>query len=51
MDTTSLYEGKCYNRDLSWLLFNRRVIELANQSTTPFNNKLAFLAIAANNLD
>lgn len=51
MDTTNLYEGKCYNRDLSWLLFNRRVIDLANQSTTPFNNKLTFLAIAANNLD
>ncbi|WP_429970463.1 polyphosphate kinase 1 [Fructilactobacillus sp. Tb1] len=45
------YDGKCFNRDLSWLLFNRRVIELANQATTPFLNKLMFLAIAANNLD
>ncbi|WP_429971559.1 polyphosphate kinase 1 [Fructilactobacillus sp. Tb1] len=51
METDKLFEGKCFNRDLSWLLFNRRVIDLANENTTPFNNKLMFLAIAANNLD
>ncbi|USS86016.1 polyphosphate kinase 1 [Fructilactobacillus cliffordii] len=45
------YHGKCYNRDLSWLLFNRRVIELANETTTPFLDRFRFLAIAANNLD
>ncbi|POH08508.1 polyphosphate kinase 1 [Fructilactobacillus lindneri] len=43
--------GNCYNRDLSWLLFNRRVIDLANENTTPFLDRFKFLAIASNNLD
>ncbi|USS88217.1 polyphosphate kinase 1 [Fructilactobacillus hinvesii] len=51
MATEFNYKGKCYNRDLSWLLFNRRVIELANETTTPFLDRFQFLAIAANNLD
>ncbi|USS93232.1 polyphosphate kinase 1 [Fructilactobacillus ixorae] len=51
MATEINYDGKCYNRDLSWLLFNRRVIELANETTTPFLDRFRFLAIAANNLD
>ncbi|KID42050.1 polyphosphate kinase 1 [Fructilactobacillus fructivorans] len=45
------YVDSCYNRDLSWTLFNRRVINLATETVTPFLEKLKFLAIGSNNLD
>ncbi|MDR1605505.1 MAG: polyphosphate kinase 1 [Streptococcaceae bacterium] len=40
-----------YHRDLSWLLFNRRVILQAYDETVPFFEQLKFLAIATGNLD
>lgn len=46
-----IYTGQFYNRDLSWLLFNRRVINLAADSKNPLLERLNFLAIASNNLD
>lgn len=40
-----------YNRDLSWILFDNRVIDQAYDEKVPYLEKLKFLSIASNNLD
>ncbi len=39
------------NRELSWIDFNKRVLELATEEETPLLEKIKFSAIFSNNLD
>ena len=40
-----------FNRDLSWLQFNNRVLDEAEKNSNPLFEKLKFLAISSSNLD
>ncbi|MDH7447756.1 polyphosphate kinase 1 [Aquimarina sp. 2201CG14-23] len=47
----SLISKKYYNRDLSWLRFNHRVLQEAADTSNPLYERIKFLAIFSSNLD
>ncbi len=52
MESLDLSRPEYYiNRELSWLEFNQRVLDEANETTNPLMERLKFLAIVNSNLD
>ncbi len=51
MSTSSINNENYINRELSWIDFNKRVLELAVEKETPLLEKIKFSSIFSNNLD
>src|SRR5690606_29451109 len=51
VDDGTLPADRYLDRELSWLAFNQRVLELAEDPTLPLLERVNFLAIFASNLD
>lgn len=50
-EAAHLEGGRFFSRDVSWLKFNERVLEEAQDETNPLLERVKFLAITASNLD
>src|SRR5207245_10218818 len=50
-ETSAVNAGAFINRELSWLEFNRRVLEEAQDPSVPLLERVKFLAIFSSNLD
>ena len=51
INTVGMPDDRYLDRELSWLAFNQRVLELAEDPTVPVLERTNFLAIFASNLD
>src|SRR6185503_8778 len=51
VDLHALAEDRFLDREISWLQFNERVLELAEDDTEPLLERARYLAIFASNLD
>ena len=51
MSTSNINNTTYINRELSWIDFNKRVLELAIEEETPLLEKIKFSSIFSNNLD
>ncbi|GAB2779313.1 RNA degradosome polyphosphate kinase [Nocardioides salsibiostraticola] len=51
LDAIEAHEDRFLDRELSWLHFNQRVLELAEDPTLPLLERARFLAIFTSNLD
>lgn len=51
VDTSILVETKLINRELSWLSFNERVLQEAQDERVPLIERFRFLGIYSNNMD
>ena len=47
----STEDERFFNRELSWLAFNERVLSLAEDDEKPLGERIRFLAISADNLN
>lgn len=48
---TAVSEGHVLPRDISWMYFNRRILQEAMREEVPVLERLSFLGIYSNNLD